>query len=265
MKKSSILALTLVALLAACSKNAGGNTIFDKARARKVSSNTKQEVITRHDDIRIDTTFLMESSDYTFESGDWQLTYSSLYRLDHRFMFSTHKETPHMIFMMKSHGASEETFSVIYEIAAVEGILQFAGMSPGEPYELNARKLYNKMFDSVFSWKTSFFAGCSYFMSFDPKYDQLPSKALNVFSNAMSIIEVPEDNEGYFSIAKGEGAVGYQIGGASFTLSEYKIDYKNYIINDYMLDYKIEVTNGEQKHVIHYAVESFEIAFNDIH
>ena len=261
MKKSSILTLALAALLAACSKSAP-KTFFDSIRARKVSNATKQEVMSRHDEVQTDIEYTEDYSRYHFENGEWQLDEANLMRFNHRTRFSLHKEMPIMFFETKSFAA--EQYMTEFQIASVGGQIQFVGTVPAQ-YQQNAKKLYNTIYNSIFSWKASFLTGWTHYMAFtsDMQMVYLPNNAKNFFYEKLSLKEAPEMNPGYFDVVKSDGTSTYNYGGITYTFTEYGLGYKDYILSNFYFDYSIEYIDGDEKTFMRFSVENFSIDFND--
>ena len=229
--KKRFLLLPLVAILAACNKGAANNDIFTNARKMKISASTKQGVQDRYDRAEMTSEFSFEQVEQVKENGEWVNNgYPSGYSIYFRTVIGLERDNPYLRFETM---ISEGEYSADYIINNQNGVPYFEKESEVS-YIDDAKQLFKVNYNSFFSWNASFFAGCTYFLSFPTQYTRsvMPQQILNKYANKKyHEIVLDEESAGTFYINQRENFDNpVSLGSMSYNIVELLTTYENYLL-----------------------------------
>ena len=231
--KKRFLLLSLTAILAACNQGSGSaKTIFSDVNKKiKISSATKEYVINSHTAFEMETT--IRRKDYVlYQSGEEQVyldqtkTYRTIGSLD---LTNQHLK------LQEKTGPS--TYDTIYEMVNVNGKPKYT-TTPKEgtnySYLEDAQKAFDNVYDSIFYWEASYFAGCPVILSTDDMNLYMPKKVLQKnYKNFEIVVDEEETLPGTFYIALDDSraeVVTVKLQGGSkydYELLGYRLEYEN--------------------------------------
>ena len=264
MKKSSILLLSLVAVLTACNKGSGNNDIFTQVRNRKVSKETKEGVMMRYDDFEI---VFSESYTYLYYNkvdGEWVLDGMPYTQLTYyRTVGSFHKEMPSIaLYKVLDYDTAEEHDELDFRVATVGGKLQLETENP--EYMGKPKDIYNRVYNSLFSWGTSFFCGNAHFLAaYDMYKAYMPQQALNKFAKKFNVVEDEESAPGTLEINDDGSEMLYKQGKAAYEITCCSVRYDSYLLDGYDCDFNIQVADKAYKVVFEYSSEIVSVRYSE--
>ena len=234
--KKLLLALPMVAILVACNKGTGNNDIFTQVRKKKVSNEAKQQAISEYKYFEMTTEIVHQDITLENNGGGWLATdvvtttdyYFTAGSLDSDTTFLTYKKV-----------IGEGSYQSVFIIAGDENNNPEFVAEPASDYIVNdAKKVYKTQYESIFSWNTTFFAGCSYFLLNTQRSFYMPQKVLNKFVKDFRI-NVDESMAGTFSIVTNPSHPQVTVNGYQYSIGEMHLNYVNYRLDSTQFTFDI--------------------------
>ena len=234
--KKSFLLLPLVAILVACNKGTGNNDIFTQVRKKKVSNEAKQQAISEYKYFEMTTEIVHQDITLENDGGGWVGTnvvattdyYFTAGSLDQNVSFLTYKKV-----------LGEDLYQTEFIIVGDENNNPEFVVGPVSDYIVNdAKKVYKTQFESMFSWNTTFFAGCSYFLLNTQRSFYMPQKVLNEFVKDFRI-NVDESMAGTFSIVTNPSHPQVTVNGYQYAFGDMLLNYVNYRLDSTQFTFTI--------------------------
>ena len=243
MKKSSILVLTLVAVMTACNKNTGPNDWFSKqGRGLGLSSSQKNQVINMNEGVIMVTQYQSKTEQAHKSGNTW------VYEPSYSYTYTYNRTT--LSFDKNSAGSvafgSYESTSSSLDPTQFQNVFVIGKSSSGYEFTNNntaitslyldsAKDIYFKMFDSFFEWNISLLSGMHHYL------------ILKDTGFAGAMVDIGTENNQFAknytlggTVYSLGGAIAYSDGGKDFTLTTYDATYINHRLEHYHATILIE-------------------------
>ena len=260
--KRQFLLLPLIAVLAACNKGSGNNDIFTQVRKQKVSSETKQGVMDRYDGFEIIFAITTNSQSYQKQDGEWVPNTPFSYTSYYKTVGSFHKEMPDIaLYDIIYYDTENEYESLSFRVSTVGGKYQIE-TDLNDWYDGKPKEIYNRVYDSLFSWNTSFFCGNSYFLASTARKTFMPQQALNKFAKKFSLTEDEHGAAGTFEIVSDGSEMVYAPSNyIQYEITYCSVRYDSYFLAGYECDFGITYTVDDNKATMFYSTEIVSINY----
>ena len=265
MKKSSILLLGLVTVLTACNKGGSNNDIFTKVRNRKIPKETKEGVMMRYDDFEIIFGMTTTMQNFEKQNGEWvpgePLSYDTYYKTTGSF----HKEMPYIaLYDILNYDTDDESESPEFIISTVGGQYQII-TELHDWYDEKPKDIYNRVYNSLFSWGTSFFCGNTYFLASLANKVYMPQAALNKLAKKFNVVEDQSLPAGTLEIVDDGSEMAYSPSKyVRYEITCCSVRYDSYLLDGYDCDFSITYTIDDNKIEMFYSTEIIEINYSNI-
>ena len=262
MKKSSILLLSLVAVLTACNKGTGNNDIFTQVRNRKVSKETKEGVMMRYDSFEIVFAMGLTTQNYTKENGEWIPGEPSTDTTYFKTIGSFHQEMPYIaLYDILNYDTDDESESPEFIISTVGGKYQII-TELHDWYDGKPKDIYNRVYNSLFSWGTSFFCGNTYFLASIANKSYMPQQALNKFAKKFNVVEDEESAPGTLEINDDGSEMVYSPSKyVRYEITCCNVKYDSYLLDGYDCDFSLTYEVEDNKVTMSYSTEIISVDY----
>lgn len=263
MKKSSVLLLGLIAILTACNKGAQNNDIFTQVRNRKVPAETKQGVMDRYDDFEIVFGMCTTMQNFQKQDGEWVPGEPHSYNSYFKTVGSFHKEMPSIaLYSILNYDTEMESESLEFRVSTVGGQYQIE-TELTEWFGGKPKEIYNRVYNSLFSWGTSFFCGNAYFLASIANDSYMPQQALNKFAKKFNVVEDEESAPGTLEISDdGSELVYKQSNMIQYEITCCNVRYDSYLLAGYDCDFSMTYTVNDERTTISYSTEIISIDYS---
>ena len=235
--KKLLLALPMVVLLAACNKNAAFEDIFAKARKMKVSDYTKAAVMEFSDYYEMTTEISHYHNQLENTGSGWLYTGEGTTTTDYYVTLGSLDKTKPFLKLGRMINEHDQVSEFVID-EDDNGNPSYVVRPTGANYLDDAKKVFDLQFDSIYSWNTSFFAGCTYFLVNKQSSYFMPQKVINKYTRDFGIFEddvVP----GTFSITLNPSQPEVKVKGVLYTIDVFDLHYLNYRLDSTTFTFNI--------------------------
>lgn len=265
MNKKTLLLLSLTAILAACNKGTSNNDIFTKVRNRKVPADTKRGVMDRYDEFEFIFAMSQTTQSYTKENGEWipgePFTYTAYFKT----IGSFHQEIPYIaLYDILNYDTDDESESPEFIISTVGGQYQII-TELHDWYDGKPKEIYNRVYNSLFSWGTSFFCGNTYFLASIANKTYMPQAALNKLAKKFNVVEDESSPAGTLEIVDDGSEMVYSPSKyVRYEITCFSVKYNSYLLDGYDCDFSLTYEVEDNKVTMFYSTEIISVNYSNI-
>ena len=271
MKKSSVIILSLVAVLTACNKNTGPNDWFaQKRKENNLTNQQRQELINQYDYYGLTMKYVAtvrQEHSVPVVPSNWMVDSTNTTTTFTRTLCNFNKTGASSVGFYSQIGETinESNWTTNYMVGFNGGKYEFT-KAPGPLFNQDPKDLYFKLYDSVFTWGMTLLSGAHLYLSAAKVEDYCPQGLLDKATLFEVFIRTGTSLLGHEDYKTNGNFVQYDIDDKTYVLNDWAVSYVYNRLQSYSIDYTAIVysNNNKNRTVTNIVISTNAIVYNNL-